>query len=83
MAIRKTHLSWAVRLWVLSTVFVLPFLAYWQIPLWGLLGAGLGLGWKALPEEPEPEAEKLPFHDQYAHRAIPRPQRPQGSEDRP
>lgn len=72
MTIRRTHASWAVKLWVIATVFVLPFLDLWQIPAWLLVGGAAALVWKLLPEEPEPPDERLPFHDQYADRQIPR-----------
>jgi hypothetical protein len=72
MKIRKTHLSWAVRLWILGAVFVLPFLAPWEIAAWVAVLGVLGWGWKVLPEEPEKPVEPLPYQHLYAHTLDPR-----------
>jgi hypothetical protein len=72
MKIRKTHAAWAVKIWVILSVFILPFVGPLELVAWGLLGGVFGLVWRALPEEPEAPVEKLPFQDQYKDREIPR-----------
>jgi hypothetical protein len=72
MSLKKTHAAWAVKLWVLASVFLLPFLDRWEVAAWVVLGAAFGLVWRALPEEPETPADPLPFADEYKDRAIPR-----------
>lgn len=79
MKIRKTHAAWAVKLWVLATVFILPFISAWELLGWLALGGVFGLVWKVLPEEPEAPVEPLPYADQYRDRQIPR----MDSEERP
>jgi hypothetical protein len=80
MRLRRTHAGWAVKAWVLGTVFLLPFLGPLEVAGWVAVGGALALLWRALPEEPEgPPPGKLPFHDQYAHRQVPRP----GDQDPP
>ena len=71
MKIRKTHASWAVRLWVLASVFVVPFIGPWELAGWLALGGLLGLAWKSLPEEPETPPPPLPFAEQYRGRQVP------------
>ena len=73
MKIRKTHAAWAVKGWVIISVFLLPFIGPIEVVGWLLLGAIFGLVWKVLPEEPEAPVEPLPFADQYRDREIPRP----------
>ena len=61
MKIRKSQASLAVRLWVLATVFVIPFVEYGVLALWLLLGGALGLLWYKLPHEPPGPPERLPY----------------------
>jgi hypothetical protein len=61
MKIRKSQASLAVRLWVLATVFVIPFVTLLELAGWLVLGGVLGLVWKVLPEEAVGEVERLPF----------------------
>lgn len=73
MKVNRVHTGWAVKLWVLATVFLLPFLAPIQVLGWVVLGAALGLAWKfSPPGPPEKPVDPLPFADQYADRQIPR-----------
>jgi hypothetical protein len=76
MKIRKSQAAWAVKIWVILSVFILPFVGPLELAAWGLLGGVLGLVWRSLPEEPEPPVEKLPFQDQYEGRQVPRPDSP-------
>ena len=71
MKIRKTHAAWAVKLWVLATVFVWYFLEGWEHLPWVAMGAAFSLVWWLLPEEPEAPVEPLPFAHEYKDRAIP------------
>lgn len=73
MKIMKTHAALVVKLWVLASVFLLPFLDRWEIAAWALLGAICGLVWKVLPEVPEAPVEPLPFAHEYQDKAIPGP----------
>lgn len=73
MKINRMHTGWAVKLWVLATVFVLPFLDPAGVAAWVVLGAVLGIAWKVSPEAPpEAPAEPLPHLDQYKKNEIPR-----------
>lgn len=72
MKIRKTHAAWAVKIWVLLSVFLVPFIGPLELVAWGLLGGVFGLVWRALPEEPEAPVAPLPYADQYKDRQIPR-----------
>lgn len=72
MTIRKSHAAWAVKLWVLASVFLLPFLDRWEIAAWVVLGGVFALVWKVLPEEPEEPVEPLPFAHEYRDKEIPR-----------
>ena len=72
MKIRRTHAAWAVKLWVLGSVFLIPFLDAWQIAIWLAVGSAFGLAWRALPEEPEAPVEPLPYQHLYKDREIPR-----------
>ena len=75
MKINRYHTGWAVKLWVLATVFLLPFLTTGQVFGWVVFGAVLGLAWKVSPEgPPETPAEPLPYADQYRKNEIPRPE---------
>ena len=77
MNVRKSHLGWALKSWVLVSVFLIPFVGIAELVAWGLLGGAMGLWWRSLPEDPEaPAPEKLPFHDQYADRQVPRREPP-------
>lgn len=70
----RVHAGWAVKIWVIATVFVLPFIRNWEIAAWVGLGAILGLAWKVLPEgPPEKPPEPLPYAHKYRGREIPRP----------
>jgi hypothetical protein len=72
MKIRKSHAAWAVKLWVLGTVFLLPFVGPAEILGWLMLGGIFALVWKRLPEEPEAPVDPLPFAREYSGREIPR-----------
>ncbi len=72
MKIRKTHAAWAVKLWVLASVFLLPFLSMWETIGWVALGGVFALVWKVLPEEAEAAVEPLPFAHEYRDKEIPR-----------
>jgi hypothetical protein len=61
MKIRKSQASLAVRLWILATVFVIPFVTIPELAVWLAIGGVLGIVWKVLPEEPPGEVERLPF----------------------
>lgn len=72
MKIRKTHAAWAVKFWVIGTVFVFPFIMHrWEILLWFAFGGVLGLVWKRLPEEPEAPVTPLPYQHLYKDRGVP------------
>jgi hypothetical protein len=76
----RIHAGWAVKVWALATVFLLPFIAGWEIAAWIGLGALFGIAWKLLPEgPPEKPPAPLPFADKYRDRQIPRP----GDDPRP
>ncbi len=45
MKVKKGQVSLAFRLWVLATVFVIPFLDKLEIAAWCVLGGALGLWW--------------------------------------
>lgn len=77
MRIRKTHAAWAVKLWVMATVFVWYFLEGWEHLPWVALGAAFSLVWWLLPEEPEAPVEPLPFAHEYKDKAIPMPPKPE------
>ncbi|HET7767598.1 MAG TPA: hypothetical protein VFN74_02415 [Chloroflexota bacterium] len=67
------HAGWAVKIWVVATVFVLPFLTPWEVAGWVALGAILGLVWKVVPEAPpEKPVAPLPYADKYRDKEIPR-----------
>jgi hypothetical protein len=73
MKMTRNEAGWAVKIWAVATVFTLPFMPPLVLFGWLGLGAVLGLVWKVLPEGPEPPpVGKLPYHDQYADRQIPR-----------
>ena len=72
MKIRKTHVGWALKFWVILSVFLIPFVGILELVAWGLFGGVLGLIWRALPEDPEPPAERLPFQDEYEGRQVPK-----------
>ena len=73
MKLDRRSAGWAVKAWVIATVFVLPFLDQLEVAGWLVLGAVIGIVWKVLPEGAEPPPpEKLPYHDQYAHKQVPR-----------
>ena len=74
MKIRKTHAAWAVKVWVLISVFLIPFVGPAELVIWGLVGAAFAWVWRGLPEEPEAPVEPLPFAEQYKDRQIPRPE---------
>jgi fatty acid desaturase len=77
MRIRKTHAAWAVKLWVLATVFVWYFLEGWEHLPWVAMGAAFSLVWWLLPEEPEEPVEPLPFAHEYKDKAIPMRPKPE------
>jgi hypothetical protein len=77
MKITKVHAAWAVKLWVLVTVFLLPFLEGWEVAAWFVLGGVFALVWKVLPEVPEAPVEPLPFAHEYKDKAIPMPPKPE------
>lgn len=65
---RKSQVSLALRLWILASVFTVPFLDPAWIAAWAALGGGLALWWRALPEEPEAPPPRLPYQDEYERR---------------
>lgn len=83
MKIRRTQAGWALKLWVLGSVFLIPFVNAYVLVAWALFGGVLGFIWRALPEEPETPPERLPFHDRYADREIPRPPQPAAPPEEP
>lgn len=72
MKLRRTHAAWAIKIWVMATVFILVFLSPLQLLGWLAVGGVFGLAWRALPEEPEAPVERLPYQDQYEGRQVPR-----------
>ncbi len=62
---RKSQISMAFRLWILASVFVVPFLDVVFIAAWASVGIGLALWWRALPEDPPEPPPRLPFQDQF------------------
>ena len=74
MKINKVHTGWAVKIWVIATVFTLPFMSNLQVLGWLVLGGALGLAWKLSPEgPPEAPVEPLPYAHKYKQNEIPRP----------
>ena len=65
MKVRKGQVSLAFRLWVLASVFVIPFLDALGIAAWCLPGIGLALWWRSLPEDPPAPPERLPYQHLY------------------
>jgi len=65
MAVKKSQVSLALRLWLLACVFVVPFLDAIEIAFWCLPGIGLALWWRALPEDPPEPPPRLPFQHLY------------------
>ena len=63
--LRRSRVSLALRLWILASVFVVPFLDALEIALWCLPGIGLALWWRALPEDPPEPPARLPFQHLY------------------
>jgi len=62
---KKGQVSMALRLWLLSCVFVVPFLSAVEIALWCLPGIGLALWWRSLPEDPPEPPPRLPYQHLY------------------
>jgi hypothetical protein len=65
MKVKKGQVSLALRLFVLASVFVLPFLDRWEIAAWVVVGIGLALWWRALPEDPPEPPPRLPYQHLY------------------
>ena len=65
MKVRKSSVSLAFRLWILASVFVVPFLDSIEIALWCLPGIGLALWWRVLPEDPPEPPPRLPYQHLY------------------
>jgi hypothetical protein len=65
MKTRKASVSLALRLWLLASVFVVPFLDTLEIALWCLPGIGLALWWRALPEDSPEPPPRLPYQHLY------------------
>ena len=72
MKLRKGHAAWAGKLWILASVFLVPFLSPWELLPWLGLGAMFGIVWKSLPEEPPEPVKPLPYSHLYRDREIPR-----------
>ena len=74
----RFHVGWILKIWILVTVFTVPFLERFELLGWLALGGAIALWWYFLPEPPEEpvKEERLPFHDRYADRQIPRPDEP-------
>jgi hypothetical protein len=69
----KVHAGWIVKIWVVATVFVLPFLSSWEALAWVAMGGVFGLAWKLAPEgPPEKPVEPLPYQHLYTHKQVPR-----------
>ncbi|MBL0141367.1 MAG: hypothetical protein IPP91_04720 [Betaproteobacteria bacterium] len=68
MNVKKGQVSLAFRLWVLATVFVWHFIDDWEIAAWCLLGAGLALWWRSLPDDPPEPPPRLPYQHLYERR---------------
>jgi membrane associated rhomboid family serine protease len=65
MKVKKGQVSLALRLWVLASVFVIPFMSMWEIAAWATLGGALALWWRALPDDPPERVERLPYQHLY------------------
>lgn len=65
MKASKSGVSLALRLWILASVFVVPFLSTLEIVLWCLPGIILALWWRALPEDPPEPPPRLPYQHLY------------------
>ncbi len=65
MTVRKGRVSLALRLWVLASVFVIPFLDAWEIAAWCVGGLALAAWWRSLPEDPPETPARLPFQHLY------------------
>jgi hypothetical protein len=63
--VKKGQVSLAFRLWVLATVFVIPFLERLEIAAWAALGGALALWWRSLPEDPPEPPPRLPYQHLY------------------
>jgi hypothetical protein len=75
--LNRVNVGWALKLWVLATVFVWYFLEGWENWAWVALGGVFALVWWVLPEVPEAPVEPLPFAREYKDRAIPMPPKPE------
>ncbi len=73
MKVKRAQVSLWLRLWILASVFVVPFLSAVQIALWCIPGIGLALAWRAMPEDPPEPPPRLPFQHLYE-----RPKDPDG-----
>jgi membrane associated rhomboid family serine protease len=63
--VKKGQVSLVFRLWVLASVFVVPFMDSWEIAAWAALGGALALWWRALPEDPPEPPPRLPYQHLY------------------
>ena len=63
--VKKGQVSLVFRLWVLATVFVIPFMDRWEMAAWAALGGALALWWRALPEDPPEPPPRLPYQHLY------------------
>jgi len=63
--VKRNNVALALKLWVLASVFVIPFLDWWEIGLWCLPGIVLALWWHSLPEDPPEPVERLPYQHLY------------------
>jgi hypothetical protein len=63
--VKRNSVALALKLWVLASVFVVPFLDWMEIGLWCLPGIVLALWWRSLPEDPPEPVERLPYQHLY------------------
>jgi hypothetical protein len=70
MAIKrpKTAASIAIRVWILASVFIVPFLDRGELIAWAVLGGVIALAWWRLPEDPPAPVERLPYQHLYERR---------------
>jgi len=65
MKVKRGKVALALKLWVLASVFVIPFLDAWEIAAWCLPGIGLALWWRVLPDDPPEPPPRLPYQHLY------------------
>jgi len=70
MAIKrpKSFASVLCRLFILASVFAVPFLEGGENIAWLAAGAAIALVWWRLPEDPPAPVERLPYQHLYERR---------------